>query len=427
MNKKLLFLISIVFPMQLNAQVLEISLDDALNLAYKNNKELQVQNVQVESAERKSNNSWNSILPSLSIGASDTVNVPSEENINSLSVEASASVNFKSDYFELIKKSKTDLEIEKINYELAFYEVHQSVSEVFFELLGLKNQLEIKVEASKNLQEIYNENKSKYEKGFLSEIEYLSSKILYEKSKVEVSQLELEYEQRLSLFKQSLGLLVDEKVLIKADIGKILEEYEVGFKNHKSEIESLLSSFGFLEIRLLENQKISAEQNVRSKKLETWGPEFNLSYNGGPVFPPANPENQFQLNNSITARISLPLDNLISKSQSRQEILDCEDEVKTLGLQLDAKKQNLQLELKNQLKQVDEQNEVIKTYGRFVEITEQNFKLCQKSYSRGLLDFQSLKNAQSEYLDAKIEFLEKEIELLKVYGAVEKITAGKIR
>lgn len=427
MNKKLLFLISIVFPMQLNAQALELSLDDALNLAYKNNKELQVQKVQVESAERKSNNSWNSILPSLSIGASDTVNVPSEENINSLSVEASASVNFKSDYFELIKKSKTDLEIEKINYELAFYEVHQSVSEVFFELLGLKNQLEIKVEASKNLQEIYNENKSKYEKGFLSEIEYLSSKILYEKSKAEVSQLELEYEQRLSFFKQSLGFLADEKVLIKADIGKILEEYEVGFKNHKSEIEALLSSFDFLEIRLLGNQKLSAEQNVKAKKLETWGPEFNLSYNGGPIFPPANPDKQFQFNNSITASVSLPLDNLISKSQSRQEILDCQDEVKTVELQLEAKKQNLQLELKNQLKQIYEQNEVLKTYGRFVEITEKNFKLCQKSYSRGLLDFQSLKNAQREYLEAKIEFLEKEIELLKVYGAVEKITAGKIR
>jgi len=101
-------------------------------------------------------------IPNLSVGASDTVNFPSEENINTLSVEASANLSLKADCFQNISKTKTDYEIETINYTIALFNIYQNVSEVFFELSGLSYEIKIKTESVNNLFEIYKENKAKF-------------------------------------------------------------------------------------------------------------------------------------------------------------------------------------------------------------------------------------------------------------------------
>ena len=75
-------------------------------MAARNNSELQTQRIQLNAAERKANNSLSAFIPSLEIGASDTANFPAQENVNSLSVEASANLSLKADCFTNIFKSK---------------------------------------------------------------------------------------------------------------------------------------------------------------------------------------------------------------------------------------------------------------------------------------------------------------------------------
>jgi len=427
MRKNLITLIFLFSAFQLQAQNQVLSLDDALELAVKNNSELQTQKIQLDGAERKANNTLSAFIPSLSVGASDTVNFPSEESINSLNVEAVANLSLKANCFENISKAKTDFEIEKINYETALYNVYQNVSEAFFELAGLDCEIKIKAESVNNLFEVYNENKSKYEKGFLSETDFLSAKILYEKSKSELSALKLDYKQKLLSFKLNIGLPLETEISLKADLSELLDSYSAAFSNYSSENLSMLDEKSFSAVLLIEKQKLSAEQNLKAKKLETLGPEFSLTYNGGPAFTYPQNESKLNFNNSATATISVPLDSLISKSQSREEIRECEDEIKNLSIQLEAAKQSNALELHGLLQQLEEQTESLKTYSELIKITKRNFEICQSSYSKGLLDFQSLKNASSEYLDIQNEYSEKLVDLLKLYSAIEQITGKKIR
>jgi len=355
-----------------------------------------------------------------------------QENVNSLSVEAAANLSLKADCFQNISKSKTDFEIEKLNYESALFSVYQNVSDAFFELSGLDYEIKIQTESVNNLFEVYSENKSKYQKGFLSETDYLSSKILYEKSKSELSALKLDYKQKLLSFKLIIGLPLEIEIILKADLSELLDSYSFAFTNYNSEIQYMIDQKSFPAVLLIKKQKLSAEQNLKAKKLGTFGPEFSLSYNGGPSWSsPAKEievEEQRQIfNNSATVSISVPLDTLFSKSQSREEIRECEDEINNLALQMEAAKQSNVLELQGLLQQLEEQTETLNTYSELIKITKRNFELCQKSYSKGLLDFQSLKNASSENLEIQNEYSAKLVEVLKLYSSIEQITGKKIR
>lgn len=427
MNKKILFFILFIAPMFFYAQEISLTLDDALELGCSNSEDLRSMEIRLKAAERKANNSWNPIIPALNLSASDTVHFPSEESVNSFFLEGSADIAIKSDYFNLISKSKTDFEIEKINYLRALYDVRKAVSDFYFELSELKDEIEIKTEASENLNAVCAENKAKYQKGFLSETDYLASKILLEKSKAELSALKLDFERRSQSFKQIVGLAPEAEIATRSEPAEILKAFAESYENSKTEIEAAMRSENFLEVRLLECQKISAEQNLRAKKAELFGPEFGVSYNGGPVFSYPKADGRLQFNNSLTARISVRLDNLIGWSQGREELRECKDEIATFSILLENKKQTSLLELKNLMRQLEAQNAALRTYSQLLEITRRNLTLCQNNYSKGLLDFQSLKNASSEYLEAQIDYSGRITEMLKIYSEIERITAKKIR
>lgn len=427
MKKNLITLIFFFAAFQLHAQVQSLSLDDALDLATKNNSELQSQKIQLEAAERKAKNSASTFIPSLGIGASDTVNFPSQENINSFSVEASANLSLKADCFSNISKAKTDSEAELLNYEIALFNINQSVSDSYFEIAGLDYEIAIKTESVKNLFELYNDNKSKYQKGFLSEVDYLSSKILYEKSKSELNALTLDYKQQLLSFNLILGISLETEIKLKSDLPELFSLYKSSYEDYTSAIQSLLTEKKFPAVQLLEKQLLSAKQNLKAKKIGTFGPEFNLSYNGGPTWNSPAAEDQQLFNNSMTARISVPLDSLFSKSQSREEIRECEDEINNLSIQLEAAKLSNCLELQNLVQQLEKQSQTLETYSELIEITKRNLELCQNSYSRGLMDFQSLKNISSEYLDIQNEYSAKVVEILKLYSSIENKIGKKIR
>ncbi|MDE7292554.1 MAG: TolC family protein [Treponemataceae bacterium] len=409
-----------------------MSLDEAVELGCANSEDLQTQEIRVKAAERKSGNSWNAIIPSLNLSAADTVNFPSknlssDESVNSFSLEGSASVSIKSDLLNMVSKSKTDFEIERMQYLLAFYGVRKTLSDSYFDLAELKREIEIKTEAAKNLEDIHAESKAKYQRGFLSETDYLASKILSEKSKAELSVLKLNFNQQLQSFKQVIGLDPETEITMQSDLAEIQNAFATSYKKSKAEIESAMQTQNFPEVRLLEYQKRSAEQNLKAKKTEIFGPEFNLSYNGGPVFSYPKTEDTGRFKNSVTARVSIPLDSLFSTSKSREELRDCKDEIAMVSIQLENKKKSLTLELKNLMQQLDEQSAALRTYSQLLEITERNVTLCQNNYAKGLLDFQSLKNASSEYLDAQVEYSSKITEILKIYSAIEHITAKRIR
>jgi len=423
--KKLLipiFLLSINFAF---SETVELNLQSAINLAYENNSELKRQKIVLEAANRTLQNSYNSLIPSISLSAGDNFTFPGEEPANTVNLEGNISLNLKTDIKAAADKNLINYKLEKANYDFQALSVKQSVCDSYFEILEAQQQLLLKTENQKILKELFEENQYKYQKGFLSEIEYLNSKILYEKSKSELLALQLELKNLTNNFKLILGLPVSDDIELKTTLSKLFEEYTKAFtEEYQTALLSSLNSNETPELKILGYQKKVLEKELQIKKLNTFGPDFNLSYQINPVF--GQIDSGGRIRNSFSAGISIPLDNLIPSSQNREELNLSKDQIADVDIQISAKKQEMEITLTNLILLVNQKKETLDTCKNLVDVTNSNLNICKSSYSKGILDFQSLKTSNTEYLEAQLEYSNLVLDILKTFSSIEQISGKNI-
>ncbi len=419
MKKKIFTLIcSVLVSANLAAQIdsLNLTLQQAVVFALENNSDIRRQQIVLNAAERTANNSWSSVLPKISASATNTYNFDKSEKINEYQVIGTASIRIRSDYFSSIKKNNIDYQLEEVNFEKTVSEVKKTVSNSYFDILLSQQEIAYRKESLKNALSLYEENFSKYQKGFLSENEYLSSKITYEKQKTKLKAKEKELNNQLKSFCVILGFSSDKDISFTTDLNSAIEQLQLNFEiNYKNEIENLLNNKEVPEIRALELKKESAAQNLTSKKFENWGPSFNFSYSLTPDFT-AN-----RVKNTLYAGVTIPLDNLLPVSQGAQEVAAARDSVTDLEIQIENQKKVVTGNLQNALQELNQKIEDEKSYKAFMEITEKNLQICQSAYQRGLMDFQSVKTASTELLDTQIDHTRCQVEILKAYTEIERI------
>ena len=413
------------------ADEVTLSLEEALKLGYENNTDLKIQKLSLDSSLRKSRLSWNCFLPSLELSAEDNFNVqntdeePERENV--VTVGGTANLILKADIFSQMKTYKLDYEAELMNYRIALAGVHKTICDLYFDIAQNQIEVEYKRATTKNLEELCNENYTKYQKGFLSENIYLTSKVSYEKSKSELSMQLHEIENLKCSFNLLIGLPSDTKFVLSSDLESLFETYSKAYQSdYQTVLDKCIREADLPEISLLELQKETAQQKLKTKKLENWVPEFSFSYTAGTSYTNPIIAANGKFRNSATAKISIPLDNFLGINQNSTELKVLDNEYKGIALSLESKKKNLLMEINNVRQSLCEKQKALATCRQLVEITKRNQAICQQSYSKGLLDFQSLKTANSEYLEAQIDYSKQLLEMLKQYSSLEQISARNI-
>lgn len=393
----------------------KISIEDAIDFALSNNSEIKRQQIVLDASLRLKKNSWNSILPSLSVSVNDAYNSAALENENEITVSGNASVNFKSDFFTSMKKSKIDYEIELLTFTELCTQIQQKVYDSYFDLLNLQNEIFFRAKTLENAKSLFLENQSKYKKGFLSENDFLTSKIVYEKQKTELKSKKRNLIELYSTFCILIGISPENEIELSSDLIELYKNQKQIFeKTHKEEILQIVENEKFLEIEILKLKKQAALKNFKAKKLELLAPSFGVSYSAERNIA------ERKLKNSVTAGISIQLDNFLGISKENEEIKSIEDSITDLEIQFQHQKEIVCEKIKFQFFELEEKNEDAESYKSFVDITKRNQRLCQKSYANGLTDIQSVKNALSENLEAQIEYMNCIVEILKIYSSIQK-------
>ena len=110
------FLFSSVVFSQEN-KVLNLSVEDAVELALKENISIKQSNLSLDSSKRSKDTSWNSLLPSVT--ASGTYNDGLKENAQTVSLGIRASLAINAAMVEAIKAARLNYEKAKIDYDNA--------------------------------------------------------------------------------------------------------------------------------------------------------------------------------------------------------------------------------------------------------------------------------------------------------------------
>ena len=382
-----------------------LSVEDAVKLADENNISIQRSQITLNAALRTKEHSWNSISPSMSIGASASVPLDSltsgdqETDYDaSLGVSATLSLNLTANLYSSMQGAKLSYEQQKISFSDAVRSIELAVRQTFYSLIYEKENIKLQTENLNIAKTQYESNLAKYNSGRLSEVDALSAEVNYKSKIPTVENAVTTYQNDLAAFKQVLGLEQEDEVSLSGSLSDVL--YLGTIKLPEGELSS--SAIKNLKLKIA-----SAKNSVLEKKFSAYAPSLNASaslreqswyLNGEGRYEDAEPSKSA----SLTLSATIPLDGYLPWSSKNDAVDSAKDSVSDLELQLESARTDLKRTVDSSLRSISQSQSSIKYKQANVALAQKTYEMTNEAYNRGTKDLLTLQNANNTLLSAQV-------------------------
>lgn len=404
-----IFLCGMVFCYS-QENIRKLTVDDAVILAADNNISLQRQRISLNTLEKKKDTSWNGISPSLS--ASGNMSIPFEENSKmSYSISASASLNFTPSLFTAIKTAKLNYENGVTSYENAVRTVELNVRKVFCNLLYTKENIQLQERKLETAKSLYESNLAKYNRGQLSELDLLNSQYNYESTIPTLQSLQINYDNSIATFKQTLGLNQSEEIELVGNIEDFLNIGKIEINKNIEEVPAVKTILANMEL---------AKTQLLATRFSAWGPSLSASYSYGKS---GNFESSDlrTTGNSLSLSLRIPLDGFLPWSNGALSIANQKANLQDLELQLKEKKESTELEIQNSIKKIEQAQAQLNVLENNVELAQKRYNMTLTAYNHGSKDLLTLQNASDALMTARINLSSQKITIFSAILDLENI------
>ena len=398
------FCLSVLCVCYSQENIRKLTVDDAVILAADNNISLQRQRISLNTLEKKKDTSWNGISPSLS--ASGTMSIPFESDSKlSYSVSASASLNFTPSLFTAIKTAKLNYENGVTSYENAVRTVELNVRKVFCNLLYTKENIQLQERKLETAKSLYESNLAKYNRGQLSELDLLNSQYNYESTIPTLQSLQINYDNSIATFKQTLGLNQSEEIELVGNIEDFLNIGKIEINKNIEEVPAVKTILANMEL---------AKTQLLATRFSAWGPSLSASYSYGKS---GNFESSDlrTTGNALSLSLRIPLDGFLPWSNGALSIANQKANLQDLELQLKEKKESTELEIQNSIKKIEQAQAQLNVLENNVELAQKRYNMTLTAYNHGSKDLLTLQNASDALMTARINLSSQKI---TIFGAI---------
>ena len=404
------FCLSVLCVCYSQENIRKLTVDDAVILAADNNISLQRQRISLNTLEKKKDTSWNGISPSLS--ASGTMSIPFESDSKlSYSVSASASLNFTPSLFTAIKTAKLNYENGVTSYENAVRTVELNVRKVFCNLLYTKENIQLQERKLETAKSLYESNLAKYNRGQLSELDLLNSQYNYESTIPTLQSLQINYENSIATFKQTLGLNQSEEIELVGNIEYFLNIGKIEINKNIEEVPAVKTILANMEL---------AKTQLLATRFSAWGPTLSASYSYGKS---GNFESSDlrTTGNALSLSLRIPLDGFLPWSNGALSIANQKANLQDLELQLKEKKESTELEIQNSIKKIEQAQAQLNVLENNVELAQKRYNMTLTAYNHGSKDLLTLQNASDALMTARINLSSQKITIFSAILDLENI------
>jgi len=179
---------------------LSLTIQEAVDLALKNNVQIKQSKIQLDAAKRNKNTSWNSVSPSLTASAGlSKPNKNFSENYSAY-IQGGISLTLSTNLYTNIKDASLKYQAGEISYEAACRSVELNVRTAFYNLLYQTDNIALKKSSVETARQSYETNRRKYGQGAISQLDVLSSQVNYETQIPALQSAEISYENDLATF-----------------------------------------------------------------------------------------------------------------------------------------------------------------------------------------------------------------------------------
>ncbi|MBO5237140.1 MAG: TolC family protein [Spirochaetaceae bacterium] len=385
-----LLLILIYFP------TTAISLEEAKNLALKNNSTLKAQKVKLDAATRTKDASWNVFLPSLSLSGGLSNSHLNEAGNTSWSWSASTglSIGLTASIPSKLKQINLTYETELTNYSEVKQSIETQVANSFYNLIAEAENIKI-LEDSLNLSEQqYEQAKRNYNNGLISELSLLQAQYAYLSSGPTLEKAKNAYQNSLAAFQILIGS--DEILIPEGEI----QLTKLSLPSTQELIDTYLDTRLDIQKKKLALENANVAKSIQS--VETYAPSINLSENFS-----LSPNNQPNTDKTVgvsgrfSVSVSIPVNGLIPGSSNNLSLKKAEDSILTAQIDLETARKQGANDIEAKTATINQLWKSIEISNLNLSIAERAYQLSQDGYNAGLISQTELETSRQQMVSAK--------------------------
>ncbi len=389
-----------------------LTLEQALQQAVENNLSLAGASIDVEGARRDLDTSWNLFLPSLNLSISTSGMTPvfqaptvtgltgpvavSASN-QGLSVGLSASFQLNPAVKDQLEAYAVGYEIQRVTYQQAKAEIDKSVRQLFYYLIMQEKNIAVQERNLDLARQRYEETVSKYESGFASQTEVLSSQLAAKNLEPALQMARNDYQSNLLSFKALIGASPEEKLTLQGEIPSLIGEVNLG------EIDSLIQSTYTVQLLGMNLKQLQVNRELSRK--QAFFP--TLSVSGNYSLSLWSEQYVNTLSDSLTYQValSIPLDGHIPDSRGDVTMQKIDESIRKLSLQMDLTIQQMGVQFATQLQAIQMFSLQLDLARQSLSLTRQLYDMQLTQYETGYISVIDLEEAQNNLLSAEVNIL----------------------
>ncbi|MGP1603423.1 MAG: TolC family protein [Treponema sp.] len=393
-----------------NPEISELSLDDAISSALKNNTGIKNAKSALDLLKTKNTFSWNSASPS--IGLSGNYVDDLENKTSSLSISGSINISLSANLYSEIQSAKLNYEKGKLSYAETLRNVECNVRKAFYGLLYERENIALQKRNLETSEIQFKQNQEKFRNGSVSELDVLSSRVNYEQKKPAVEQAEITFENDLDSFKQLIGIPQNVKIELKGSLDDMLAIKQITLPQNSD------LAADFPVIAEAENNVKIAENALLASRFRAYSPNISGGYTYGKSKSSAFDE--WSETNRITAGVSIPLDGIMPWSASALGVKSAKTSLEQAKINLENEKYSAVIKTESYIRKINQAVLQIDSLKANVELAEQSYKMTQTAYNYGKKDLLSLQNASDNLLSAQVSLKSQAYSLISTILDLEK-------
>ncbi len=398
------YLLFLAVVSSLQAEPLELKLENCIELALENNPDFKISGISLETAKRNNSNSWNNFLPQLSAGAGvsgDTVLFSGQPDW-SWGINGSLSLNLSLNpgIAYTIKSIKLAYEKEQISFETARRQLISNVEKEFYYLITSESNLEI-VKANMELaQKNYQQALSNYNFGMASELSVLQAEVNAANLEPAYKQTVATHDSRIKEFLLVIGIDPETEIELNGTLETDLMDFDSEklislYLSNRRDIIALGK-----ELEILNNSRSLSAAKSRA-------PSLSLS-SGWTV----NNSQPWQDRLSAGLSLSIPIDDFIPGSSTSNSLAAIDDQITQAEINLGKTISQARTEIINLIKQLDTSASNMKLSAMNISLAEKSYEMTEESFAHGTTKRLDVEDAQQAFLSAKYQYLSSQYEYL---------------
>lgn len=405
----------------------------AVSLALANNLNLKIERLKYENSFWSMITSWNVFLPDIKMSATLGKSNLSEDDRTTLvpdfskfppvvekivSPEWIVTANFTLTLpinaalgFQ-VYQTILDYKNGKINLEIAKNKLIRDIKKELYNIVLLEQNIDLMEKSLLTAEKRYNQAKTMYKNGLISEYDMLSAQVAYENLKPQLIEMKNLYKTVTMRFKQLLGIKKEVEISINTQIVKEKIEFKT---------EELLKKLFIknLELKYLRNN-IEILRNLKYLGISSLTPTFIIGYTMDPYFKKDalqnewfkdedyNKENWKQRTGMFSLTLSLPVSALIPLSKEQMKVVNAQFQIEQAKISYKNLVENLQLQLETTLMSMEKSREAIKVLNFNISVAERAYQKAEEAYLAGTKDLLDVQNSELELQKAKLNLLKEE-------------------